>query len=92
MDRSQKNRQAVDGPPDSDQDDETRIRRMLRLCEDLDGLAGEIHPDDAVCLQIVQTPQKLYVSGGGNTPDLTPVLAAVLRASLERQIAIAGQV
>lgn len=73
-------------------DDEASIRRMLRLYEDLGAFASEIDPEDYLCIRISQTPKTLHVSGASNTPDITPVLAAVLQASLERRITIAEHV
>lgn len=92
MDVPQNKRQAIEYCPASTLDDDALVRRMLRLYEDLEGLAGEVDPDDRICLQIVQSPEKLHVYGKGSTPDVTPLLAAVLRASLEQRIAIEAQV
>lgn len=92
MGRFQKKCHAVDDVTETDQDDGASIRRMLRLYEDLGALTSEIEPEDYLCLQISQTPDKLHFSAGSNTPDIAPVLAAVLQASLERRIAIAEQV
>lgn len=78
MDRFQNRSRAVDAPLASDQDEEATIRLMLRLYEDLGSLADAIDPDDSVCLHIVQTPERLLIQVGGNTPDIVPVLAAVL--------------
>lgn len=92
MDAPQENSQDIAHYPDITLDSEAFIPRMLKLYEDLRFLAAEIEPDDSVCLQIVQSPGRLNTYGGSSMPDVTPVLAAVLQAGLERRIAIAEQV
>ena len=66
--------------------------RMMRLHEDLTALATAIDTDGWASVTIVQTPDRLQVSGQGSGESITPLLAMALLADLERTIAAAEKV
>ena len=66
--------------------------RMMRLHEDLTALATEIDSAGWASVTIVQTPDRLQVSGQGDGENVTPLLAMALLADLERTIAAAEKV
>ena len=66
--------------------------RMMRLYEDLTALATETESAGWASVTIVQTPDRLQVSGQGSGENLTPLLAMALLADLERTIAAAEKV
>ena len=66
--------------------------RMMRLHEDLTALATGMDAGGWASVTIVQTPDRLQVSGQGSGETVTPLLAMALLADLERTIAAAEKV